>query len=172
MLASGDRVGRTLASYILDAGSLDEAGFCERHPRDVLVVEPFAMEEEPELSTAAGGHLTSGVPSVFPIEAKEAHGMGDRITIGRTGNNDVTIPAPDVSKFHGYLTPAEGGGWQYTDADSTFGSRLNGKTLPPMRPVALACGDRLRVASVDMTLYTPGGLYAFLMRVTQRRGAE
>ncbi|HBP20825.1 MAG TPA: hypothetical protein DEA08_23920 [Planctomycetes bacterium] len=165
-------MGRTLASYILDAGSLDEAAFCERHPRDVLVVEPYAMEEEPELSTAAGGHLTSGVPSVYPIESKEAHGMGDRITIGRTGNNDVTIPASDVSKFHGYLTPAEGGGWNYTDADSTFGSRLNGQMLPPKRSTPISCGDRLRVASVDMTLYTPSGLYAYLMKVTRRGDAK
>lgn len=161
-------MGRTLASYILDAGSLDEAAFCERHPRDVLVVEPYAMEEEPELSTSAGGHLTSGVPSVFPIRAKEAHGMGDRITIGRTGNNDVSIPASDVSKFHGYLTPADAGGWHYTDADSTFGSRLNGDELPPKRAVQLSCGDRLRVASVNMTLYTPHGLYAYLQKVTGR----
>lgn len=168
MLRAERRVGRTLASYILDAGRLDEAAFCERHSLDVLVVEPYTMEEEPELSTAAGGHLTSGVPSVFPIEAKEAHGMGDRITIGRTGNNDVSIPASDVSKFHGYLTQTAAGGWSYTDADSTFGSRLNGADLPPKRAVALSCGDRLRVASIDMTLYTPSGLYAYLVKITQR----
>lgn len=163
-------MARTLAAYLYDAASLDVAAFCEKHPHPVLVAKPHAMESEPQLSTSAGGESNSGVPLVYVLKAGGAHGFGDRITLGRTGNNDVAIQAPDISKYHGFLTQS-GALYAYADAGSTYGSFLNGKRLASGERTTLTSHDVLTVASVELTFYDPAALHSHLRAISQRDGA-
>ncbi|MGE0710098.1 MAG: FHA domain-containing protein [Planctomycetota bacterium] len=156
----------TLASYIKDGNTLDPEAFRARHPHHVLVVEPFAVEEEPELSTSAGGDFAGGLPMVYPIARQDSHALGDRVTIGRTGNNDIHINAPDVSKYHAYLV-REGDTFSYVDADSKFGSWVNDAPVAAGERVRLSSGDRLRIASVKATIFDPEG---FQVHVCRGRG--
>jgi hypothetical protein len=156
-------VAISLATYLLAANQLSLGEFKEKYPHAVLVVEPYTMDDEPQLSTSAGGDFGGGIPMVYPIQNKAGHGFGDRVTIGRTGNNDVPIQAPDVSKYHGYLTrDGAEAGYTYTDADSTYGSKVNDEPSLPGVKVPLPFGAVLEIASVRMTIYSPPTFYEFL----------
>src|SRR5215510_10331567 len=47
--------------------------------------------------------------AIYPLAKKPGASFPDRITIGRTSNNDVVIADPSVSRLHEYVR--QGGGW-------------------------------------------------------------
>ncbi len=58
---------------------------------------------------------------MFPLAKKPGASFADRITIGRTPNNDVVIDDSSVSRFHAYVRRA-GDAWSVADAGSKNGS--------------------------------------------------
>lgn len=149
-----------LAAVMYEAHSLPLEEFVALYPDPVLLCEPFEEEDEPQLSTSLGEPGAGGVPFLLPIRSRVggAHGYGDRITLGRTGNNDLVLPVSDVSKIHGYFLK-EPEGVSYTDAHSTFGSRVDGTPAVPGVAVALRAGVRLELASVKATYLDPQALF-------------
>ena len=85
---------------------------------------------------------------LYPLTKKPGASFPDRITIGRTVNNDVVIADPSVSRLHAYVRQAPG--WVVADAGSKNGSRLGDLALEPRREVALAPSSVLRLGDVQL----------------------
>lgn len=98
---------------------------------------------------------------VFPLVKKPGASFPDRITIGRTSNNDVVIADPSISRLHAYLRQ-HGGGWVVADGGSKNGSWLRGDPLGPRRERPIATRGVLRLGDVDLTFYLAADLYAAL----------
>jgi hypothetical protein len=97
---------------------------------------------------------------LYPLAKKPGASFRDRITIGRTSNNDVVIADHSVSRLHAYVRQA--GAWVVADAGSKNGSWLGHMPLEPRREAALAAGAQLRFGDVELTFYRSADLYDLL----------
>lgn len=98
---------------------------------------------------------------VYPLVKKPGASFPDRITIGRTGNNDIVIPDHSISRFHAYVKKS-GDGWLVADAGSKNGSWLRGHALEARRERPLPSRGVLRLGDVDLTFYVARDLYEAL----------
>ncbi len=98
---------------------------------------------------------------VFPLAKKPGASFPDRITIGRTSNNDIVVADHSVSRLHAYIK-RQGNVWVVADAGSKNGSWLRGATLEPRRERPLISRVGLRLGDVDLTFYLAPDLFAAL----------
>jgi len=98
---------------------------------------------------------------VYPLSKKPGASFPDRITIGRTPNNDVVIADHSVSRFHAYVRQ-DGPQWVVADAGSKNGSWLDKHRLEPRKERTLASRSVLRIGEVDMTFIVAGDLFVAL----------
>ncbi|MBA3456163.1 MAG: FHA domain-containing protein [Deltaproteobacteria bacterium] len=98
---------------------------------------------------------------VYPLTKKPGASFPDRITIGRTPNNDIVIVDHSVSRFHAYLRLA-GKDWVVADAGSKNGSWLGSTTLEARKERTLTSKAIVRLGDVDLTFYVAPDLYAAL----------
>jgi pSer/pThr/pTyr-binding forkhead associated (FHA) protein len=97
---------------------------------------------------------------LYPLAKKPGASFPDRITIGRTTNNDVVIADPSVSRLHAYVREANG--WVVADAGSKNGSWLGDALLEPRREAALPPGAMVRFGDVQFTFYRSSDLFELL----------
>ena len=97
---------------------------------------------------------------LYPLAKKPGASFPDRITIGRTANNDVVIADHSVSRLHAYVRQAAG--WVVADAGSKNGSWLGPAALEPRRETALPPGAVVRFGDVRLTFYRSEELYDLL----------
>ena len=95
---------------------------------------------------------------IYPLLKKAGASFPDRITIGRTANNDVVIVDGSVSRLHAYVRRA-GNGWLVADAGSKNGSWLSGSQLEARRERPLISRAVLRIGDVDVTFLIAADLY-------------
>ncbi len=98
---------------------------------------------------------------VYPLTKKPGASFPDRITIGRTANNDVVVADSSITRLHAYVKRV-GGDWVVADAGSKNGSWLRGAALVPRKEQPLASRALLRFGDVDVTFYVAADLYAAL----------
>ncbi len=98
---------------------------------------------------------------VYPLAKKPGASFPDRITIGRTSNNDVVIPDTSVSRLHAYVR-RDKSGWLFADAGSKNGSQLRGIAVEPRKELPLPSRATLRIGDVDLTFYVAADLYSAL----------
>src|SRR5215468_2603620 len=98
---------------------------------------------------------------VYPLSKKPGASFPDRITIGRTSNNDVVIADHSVSRLHAYVRRV-GDAWVVADAGSKNGSWLRGEALEARRERPIASRAILRLGDVDLTFYLATDLFAAL----------
>jgi pSer/pThr/pTyr-binding forkhead associated (FHA) protein len=98
---------------------------------------------------------------LYPLAKKPGASFPDRITIGRTPNNDVVIADTSISRLHAYVKRV-GSGWVVADAGSKNGSWLKGAALDPRKEQALPSRAVLRFGDVDVTFYLAEDLFAAL----------
>lgn len=97
---------------------------------------------------------------LYPLAKKPGASFPDRITIGRTANNDVEIADPSVSRLHAYVRHGRGSlSWQLADAGSKNGTWLAELRLEPRREAELAPGAQLRLGDVVLTFYRAADLF-------------
>ena len=106
------------------------------------------------------GTLPESEMELYPLAKKPGASFPDRITIGRTPNNDVVIEDPSVSRLHAYVRQADG--WMVADAGSKNGSWLDESRLEPRRESALSVGAVLRLGDVALTFYRSDDLFDLL----------
>jgi hypothetical protein len=96
--------------------------------------------------------------ALFPLVKKPGASFPDRITIGRTHNNDIVIDDHSVSRLHAYVRQT-GAGWVVADAGSKNGSWLRGARLEPRREQPLASKAALQLGEVELTFYMASDLF-------------
>jgi hypothetical protein len=97
---------------------------------------------------------------IYPLAKKPGASFPDRITIGRTSNNDVVIADHSVSRLHAYVR--QGDSWIVADAGSKNGSWLDEIRLEPRRETQLSPGAVLRLGDVSATFYPAAELFELL----------
>lgn len=113
----------------------------ETMPHGRFTPEPVAME-------------------LYPLAKKPGASFPDRITIGRTSNNDVVLADHSVSRLHAYVRQSTG--WLVADAGSKNGSWLESELLEPRRETALPPGAQVRFGDVQLTFYRSEDLFELL----------
>jgi pSer/pThr/pTyr-binding forkhead associated (FHA) protein len=98
---------------------------------------------------------------IYPLVKKPGASFADRITIGRTSNNDIVVADSSISRLHAYVR-RDGKQWLVADGGSKNGSWLKGTTLEPRRERPLETRAVLRIGDVDLTFYLASDLYAVL----------
>ncbi len=98
---------------------------------------------------------------IHPLAKKAGASFPDRITIGRTTNNDLAIADHSISRLHAYLR-SQGTGWVVADAGSKNGSWLRGEPLEPRKEKPIRSREVLRLGDVDLTFYLSVDLYQVL----------
>jgi hypothetical protein len=105
--------------------------------------------------------LTDVEMEIYPLVKKAGASFADRITIGRTTNNDIVVADHSFSRLHAYVRH-QAGAWVVADAGSKNGSWLRGETLEARRERPLASRIVLRLGDVDLTFYLATDLYSVL----------
>jgi hypothetical protein len=122
----------------------------------------LSIDEELEETLPHGADLPREVDlEVYPLIKKPGAAFPDRITIGRTGNNDICLADTSVSRLHAYVR-RDGAGWVVADAGSKNGSWLRGEALEARREKPLASRAVLRLGDVELTFYVANDLFAAL----------
>jgi pSer/pThr/pTyr-binding forkhead associated (FHA) protein len=90
------------------------------------------------------------------IEQGEQAGLEFRlarpsILIGRTQEADITLAEQGVSRQHARLEQGPEG-WVVTDLGTTNGTCVNGRQIPPNKPIPIQPGDRLSIGSSVLAL--------------------
>jgi hypothetical protein len=137
----------------------------QRWNRSVTGTKTLTFNQDPgeTMDEAPAGGRFSAEPTameLYPLAKKPGASFPDRITIGRTENNDVVIADPSVSRLHAYVRQANG--WMIADAGSKNGSWLGLDALEPRREAALASVTVLRLGDVELTFYQSSDLFELL----------
>jgi FHA domain len=127
-----------------------------------ITIESDYDEDAIEETLPYGKDLPAEVDlEVFPLAKKPGASFPDRITIGRTGNNDVVINDTSISRLHAYIR-RDRDAWVVADAGSKNGSWLKGATLEPRKERPLPSRSILRLGDVDLTFYQAADLFGAL----------
>ena len=124
----------------------------------------LTLDETVDESTLpVGKELPEGQVSIeiYPLAKKPGASFADRITIGRTPNNDVAINDHSVSRLHAYVR-LEGTRWVVADAGSKNGSWMRGVALEPRKEQPVKSHAVVRIGEVDLTFFTAADLYEIL----------
>jgi hypothetical protein len=139
------------------------AAFVRFRAHDVNADETLPFDEQID-ETMPIGNVTLGAlvhMEIFPLVKKAGASFADRITIGRTSNNDLVLPDPSISRLHAYIR-RDGRGWVVADGGSKNGSWLRGTSLEPRRERPLESRAVLRLGDIDLTFYSADDLFAVL----------
>jgi hypothetical protein len=88
---------------------------------------------------------------------------GDRISVGRATNNDISIADRSVSKLHACFT-ADADGVTVCDMGSRNGTKVRGEMIASGSVHRLETGDTVTFGTVSVTLLNAAELYEFLQR--------
>lgn len=142
--------------------------------RPVLVYEPPTEDtidesdddDDSQLRTQSGLSLPAiggGDPMAVVIEKSADNAFKQRITIGRTANNDIVLDDTSVSRFHAWIEQ-QNMDWVLVDAGSRNGSTVAGRKVAAKTPIVLTNGTPLRIGSLTLTYYTSQGFLDLLHR--------
>lgn len=129
--------------------------------RPTRPTQPTQIDETLEVPLQAANGESEPELELFPLVKKPGASFPDRITIGRTQNNDIVIVDHSVSRLHAYVRQT-GDGWVVADAGAKNGCWLRGVRLEPRREQPLASQVVLRLGEVELVFYVAGDLYAAL----------
>ncbi|MGW5861815.1 FHA domain-containing protein [Streptomyces sp. NPDC055239] len=107
-----------------------------------------------------GPELASAAAQLHVIAGPDAGGVhllhGGQIRVGRSGDADVPLDDPDVSRLHCAVTLAPDGQVTVTDLGSTNGTTVDGREITD-QPVRLSPGSLLRLGESALRLTTGDG---------------
>jgi hypothetical protein len=172
---------KTLAEYRQLLKTLGARTFAETHRAPVLVFAPSAIVLEPEsgpreaeahwYSTERVRRTTAPPPpspaspgeelTVYAIEKRPGGVFQEQISIGRTRNNDIHLPYADISKYHAYFVPTQGG-YALADAGSKNGTFVDERRLVPRTPEAVEDETVIRFGPYSVRYLSTDGFLRWL----------
>lgn len=152
--------------FVQELKRVGEVAFRKRHAAPVLIVTGRATRgkraDADEVTRVislkgSGRHRESLalVHRVFPIE-KGRHAPAGPIVVGRTSENDVSIPEYSISKRH-CAFELKDGLMTVIDCGSTNGTTLNGTRLAADAAVPLCGGEQITMGRFTFVYETPAG---------------
>ncbi len=139
---------------------LSSTGF--RQPKSATSTEVLLLD----LGEGAG-ECTAGVSiRVIPVRAAEK-ALTHLITVGRSGNSDVTIADISVSRFHAFFKRNPDGGFSLQDVGSTNGTTVNEFSVCTKEtgpPTDIKSGDNIRFGQVDVTFLEVDALRSYVVK--------
>jgi hypothetical protein len=157
--------------FVQELKRVGELAFRKRYTSPVLIVTGRATRgkraDTNEVTRVtslkgSGKHRASLalVHRVFPI-AKAPNGPSGPVVVGRTSENDVTIPEYSISKRHCSFELKDGM-MTVSDCGSTNGTALNGTPLEPGSSVPLCGGEQITMGRFTFVYETPAGFLEFV----------
>jgi hypothetical protein len=157
--------------FVQELKRVGEVAFRKRHTVPVLIVTGRATrgkraetDEDTRLISlkSSGKHRASLalVHRVFPL-VKGAHAPAGPVVVGRTSENDVSIPEYSISKRHCSFEIKEGM-MNVSDCGSTNGTKLNGAKLERGAYVPLCGGEQITMGRFTFVFETPAGFLEFV----------
>ncbi len=167
-----------LADLIVDRRQLPPEMFRRKHPVPVLLHRPKEAGPDARVfrtgvidTEAWQGELAEGLQvyqslEVLPVAKRSGGIFADRVTVGRTRNNDVALPYPNVSKFHAYFTwSPDRSAYYLNDAGSTNGTFVEGSRVMPKQPLVVPDMATVAFGTYSLRFRTTEGLYELLGRL-------
>lgn len=182
--------GHPLAEYVDLLLAQGKEVFRNGHPCPVLVSPPAVSDEDDSdyhtavirpnamnalraaaVSDRCGPRIPVGslAAEVHEIAKKGNRPFGGQIGVGRARNVDVCIPLPKLSKYHGYFSELEGGGYAFTDTGSTNGTLLNGVRLQRRVTSLVRDGVDITLGPYRFIFYGPDAFCELVARKAQLR---
>lgn len=119
--------------------------------RSIIGPNEACSETEVRLNEIPEGIATAGLVVIHGPELGRRYELSDRdaarVTLGREPRCTIPLPVDDISRRHLRLDLREGF-FFLTDLESTNGTYLNDRRLPPGQEVPLRSGDHVRLGSV------------------------
>ncbi len=91
----------------------------------------------------------------IPLEKQINTNEGERLSIGRTKENHVSIDDPSLSKYHASLMLDRQGGLVVADTGSTNGTFVNGTRIAYGKAVTITERDKVRFGLVETMFVVP-----------------
>jgi hypothetical protein len=157
--------------FVQELKRVGEVAFRKRHASPVLIVTGRATRgkraDTDDVTRSisvkqSGKHRASLalVHRVFPL-AKAAHAPAGPVVVGRTPDNDVTIPEYSISKRH-CAFEIKDGMMTVADCGSTNGTMMNGARLDTNAPVPLCGGEQITMGRFTFVYETPAGFLEYV----------
>jgi len=138
---------------------LSKSGFEKTHPypflveldpkpqegdsRDFETLASAGQEDRARFQRASQIDMSS---RVFRVVKSDKTTFGNKISVGRSMNNDIVLRHPSISKFHSYFTVGDVRvEFHLTDVNSTNGSFINDVRLTAMKKGEVVFGDRVSI---------------------------
>ena len=157
--------------FVEELKRLGEVGFRKKHAVPVLIVTGRATR-----GTRAGTDEITRVTSlvqtgrhratvallhrVFSL-MKSSLSPGGPVFVGRTAENDVSIPEYSISKRH-CAFEVRNGSMTIVDCGSTNGTSVNGESLPGGEPVPLCGGVFITMGRFTFVYETSAGFLEYV----------
>jgi hypothetical protein len=160
-----------VADFVQELKRVGELAFRKRYTAPVLIVTGRATRgkraDTDEVTRvvslkSSGKHRGSLalVHRVFPL-AKSSSAPAGPVVVGRTTENDVSIPEYSISKRH-CAFEVKDGMMTVADCGSTNGTLLNGTRLAQGASVPLCGGEQITMGRFTFVYETPAGFLEFV----------
>ena len=125
--------------------------------------EPSLAEVTLQFQPARGEHDSTSPAVLFGVQGSVRGTyfalVQPRIRLGRSQENELPIPAPDISSLH-CIIEEERGTFRIIDEGSRNGTLINGRRLAAHSPLQLAHGDKIALSSAAFLFLHPDALAA------------
>jgi hypothetical protein len=167
----------TYAEFHKANGTEEKRRFLAKFPHPFLLVDlaapkntgkdyatfPVASKREKSTEFEATLHGVSTL-IVMPVVKSSRNTFRDKITVGRSDNNDLIIQHNSVSKLHAFFRKdpcAER--FSIYDAGSSFGTLVNGKAATPENGCELESGDTILFAmGISSNFFTSADFHDYM----------
>lgn len=99
---------------------------------------------------------------LLPLRKTTRNNIINRITVGRSGDNDIIVSDKTVSKKHGWFFPPNKKCqfWRFADNGSTNGSSINLNGVSPKVSMNIVSGDEIHLGNVKIMFLHPEDAYS------------
>jgi hypothetical protein len=131
--------------------------------RSLLEIErpDLTMNMSEAMPFSDGASAPAG--AVLPVVKSRRNQQDERITVGRSRQNDLILLSPQVSKQHADLLPNADGSFDLRDRGSSNGTFFHGRRLVGDERVRLTPGDALRFGVLDTLFLDARQLHDWLL---------
>lgn len=111
----------------------------------------FNLEDDTQTQKVARINAKSSLPRL-EVGGQSKQLSNKSFGIGRDKSNQIIVADPKVSRFHALVT-FENDEAYLKDTDSSNGTFLNGKQIPPQKKCKLTDGDKIKVGTTVIVFH-------------------